>query len=154
MLALCQSKAVTYRSKDAASSGEEGPAAATLAAEQDNLPHPLANPQATDLASQSEILPLQQPPGPSDFSALETVAQPHAEQQPEANEELVDLFASIEGLRQEVDSLPDPASLTPAGSPQPNAANEDQVSTPSLISHQCCCHDKNINNSSLLPKWA
>ena len=122
---------MTYRSKDATKSGDRE-AGAAVAAEQDDLPHPLADAQATDIPPHAHSSSLQQHSGPSNFSASETVAESSLEQQTGASEELVDLFASIEGLRQEVDALPDPASLTPASSPKPNAVGEDQVSCTNL----------------------
>lgn len=121
-----------YRSKDATNSGDREAAAAVAAAEQDEWPHPLANAQAIDLPPHAPSSSPQQHSGPSNLSASDTVAESSLEQQTGASEELVDLFASIEGLRQEVDALPDPASLTPASRVKPNAVGENQVSCTNL----------------------
>ena len=43
------------------------------------------------------------------------------------SEELLDLFGSIEGLRQEMAALPDPHTLSPSASQDQEGSAEDQV---------------------------
>ena len=116
------------RSRDTTNAASQPPSA-----EQSSLPHPLAEAQAThEPAQHHQSSPLQHQPDTQGSVSSQSAAQ--AEQDSGPSDELLDLFASIEVLRQELDALPDPGSLTPTTSQDREVDTEHQVSRKLFIS--------------------